>query len=140
MKKVYNIFIPFKGFMAITIWPFIFVRLEHKRNFNKVDENHENIHGEQQKEMFPIGIALAVVLFLFGCGWWSILAAPLFFWWYFVEWVVRIPLNGFDTRKAYRMISFEHEAFFFEVDLDYLSRRTHFLWTRYLFKNYNNNK
>lgn len=52
MKVIYNKIIPFKGFKAITIWPFIFVRKEC--SFNEVDLNHENIHGKQQKELLLI--------------------------------------------------------------------------------------
>ena len=52
MKIIYNKVIPFKGFKAITIWPFIFVRKEC--SFNEEDLNHENIHGKQQKELLLI--------------------------------------------------------------------------------------
>jgi len=44
MKVVKNNIIPFKGYKAITIWPFIFVREEG--SFDEVDLNHENIHGK----------------------------------------------------------------------------------------------
>lgn len=41
---------PFKGFKAITLWPFIFAR----KKLNEVDLNHENIHGRQQLELLII--------------------------------------------------------------------------------------
>jgi hypothetical protein len=43
MIIIKNKFIPFKGYKAITIWPFIFV----KSDLNNVDLNHEKIHGRQ---------------------------------------------------------------------------------------------
>jgi len=140
MKIVKNDIFPFEGFLAMTIWPIVFVRNGY--NFDKIDERHEMIHGEQQKEMIPIGIALAVILFLLGCGWWSLLALPVYLILYVGEWLVRVMLLGFKgewyhSHKAYRAISFEQEAYFFETDSGYLSRRPHFVWVRYLFKDYN---
>ena len=135
MKIVRNDLFPFEGFLAMTIWPFIFVRNGY--SFDEVDERHEMIHGEQQKEMLPIGIAIAVILFLLGCGWWSLLALPIYLIWYVTEWLVRVMVMGFtgewyNTHKAYRSISFEQEAYFFETDSGYLARRPHFVWLRYL--------
>jgi hypothetical protein len=41
MIIVRNKVLPFKGFKALTIWPFIFCRSE----LTEVDINHEEIHG-----------------------------------------------------------------------------------------------
>ena len=49
---IYNKLIPFKGYKAITIWPFIFIRKEC--SFNNVDLNHEKIHLRQQLELLII--------------------------------------------------------------------------------------
>ena len=49
---VYNNIIPFKGWKAITLWPFIFVRKGVK--FNDIDLNHEKIHLVQQIELLVI--------------------------------------------------------------------------------------
>ena len=49
---VRNKLIPFKGYKAISIWPFIFVRKECK--FGNVDLNHERIHLRQQLELLII--------------------------------------------------------------------------------------
>ena len=54
MKVISNHIIPFKGFKAITLWPFIFCRSE----MTEVDLNHENIHGRQQLELLLIGFYL----------------------------------------------------------------------------------
>jgi hypothetical protein len=43
MKIVRNSIIPFKGYKAMCVWPFIFVRKDC--SFNEIDLNHENIHG-----------------------------------------------------------------------------------------------
>lgn len=132
MIKVYNIFILAKGFRCLTVWPFVFVRLEERRNYGERDERHEGVHGEQQKEMLMCGCAVGTVMALCGLGWWSLLALPLFFWWYLAEWLVRLVLYRFDATSAYRNISFEQEAFMNQLDREYLPRRRSFAWTRYL--------
>jgi hypothetical protein len=48
MIQIKNKIIPFKGFKAITIWPFMF----YKEQMSVTDLNHEAIHASQQKEMF----------------------------------------------------------------------------------------
>ena len=100
MIIIKNNIIPFKGFIAITIWPFIFVR----RNLNNIDINHEEIHGAQQKEL------LLIIFYLI----------------YIIEWFIRLFIN---KDNAYRNISFEKEAYKHEKDLDYLKTRKHFaMW------------
>ena len=47
-----NDLIPFKGYKAMCLWPFIFVRNEV--NFNDIDLNHEKIHLRQQIELLVI--------------------------------------------------------------------------------------
>ena len=53
---------PFKGFNAITHWPFVFYKVD-----NPTMRRHENIHGKQQLEMLII----------------------LFYVCYFIEWIFR---------------------------------------------------
>ena len=105
-KVVFNDVIPFKGFIAMTVWPCIFVRNAAAKRYNVVANNHEHIHAQQQVEMLIVGAVLAVVAFLAGFGLWSILALPIFFWWYVIEWLFRL-IQYRDTDKAYRNISFE---------------------------------
>jgi len=101
MKIVYNNIIPFDGYKAITIWPFIFVRKGVE--LNEVDINHEEIHGKQQVEMLVIP----------------------FFVWYLLEWAVKLV---FGKGNAYHRISFEREAFENEKDMNYLEKRRAFAW------------
>lgn len=105
MKIIINKIIPFKGFTAITLWPFIFAR----RPLNEKVVRHESIHVKQQLEM---------------------LLLP-FFVWYLLEWVVRLLIYGFDTKKAYKNISFEQEARLNENNAEY--KRRHYAWVKYLF-------
>ena len=77
MKIVRNSIIPFKGYKAITIWPFIFVREEC--SFDEVDLNHENIHGKQQLELLIIFFYLI----------------------YLVEWIIKGYRNISFEREAY---------------------------------------
>lgn len=109
MKVIYNNAIPFKGYKAMTIWPFIFVRNSVKEQFNDVSERHERIHGEQQKEMLLIG----------------------FYLWYILEYLVRLAqYKSHDS--AYSNISFEREAKSASQYNDYLADRRHYAWTSYL--------
>ena len=133
-KVIFNDIIPFRGFVVMCLWPFIFVRNSAASHYNTVANNHEQIHARQQKEMLIVGFALALIGFVFGLGWWALLFVPIFLWWYILEWLIRIPIEG-SSRQAYRNISFEREAYANEKDLAYLGRRKHFIWLTYMFHN-----
>ena len=127
MIKVFNNIIPFQGFLALTVWPFIFIRKKAAWRYDEVTDRHENIHGEQQKEMLVIGAAMAVILAVCNCGWWSLLALPLFFYWYGIEWLIKLCYyrNG---HTAYKNIGFEREAYDHQREIDYLYIRKPFEW------------
>lgn len=135
-KVVFNDVIPFSGFMAMTIWPYIFVRNSAAKRYNVVASNHEHIHAEQQKEMLLVGIVLAAIGFIF-IGLWALLFVPVFFWWYGLEYLIRFLFRYWNTNKAYRNICFEREAYAYENDLDYLRRRKHFAWIAFIIHNKN---
>ena len=94
-----------KGYAAVTLWPFIFVRTDVSPSDTLI--RHENIHGRQQVEMLLI----------------------LFYLWYVIEWFVRLPWGN-----AYRNISFEREASRNQYNPKYLDKRPFWAWTRYLRK------
>lgn len=96
-----NKHIPFKGFKAMAIWPFIFARSD--QSMHEHDINHERIHHQQQKELFLIGFYLM----------------------YFLEYLFYL-IFLWDSEKAYFMISFEQEAYNHEHDINYLSKRKRF--------------
>lgn len=129
-KVIFNDTIPFKGFIAMCLWPFIFVRNNAANHYNTVANNHEHIHAEQQKEMLLVGIVLAAIGYVF-VGLWALLFVPLFFWWYGIEYLYRLCQYR-DTKKAYRNISTEREAYANEKDLTYLTNRRRFAWIKYL--------
>lgn len=129
MIKIYSNIFPIKGFKEMTIWPFLFIRKKAAMSglFNAVDERHEEIHGEQQKEMLFIGFMLAAVMVVTKCGWWSLLALPLFFYWYGIEYVIKLCYYRNGT-TAYKNISFEREAYDHQREIDYLYNRKDFAW------------
>ena len=128
MFVVYNKIIPFPGNKAMVVWPFLFVRSDC---MTEKGYRHEEIHGRQQLEMLPIAYVLAGILWLCGCGWWSLLALPLYFWLYGLLWLVWLIIT-LDTKMAYRQNPFEREAYLFEGDPTYLERRRPFAWLTYL--------
>lgn len=105
MKIIKNSIIPFKGFKAINLFGFVFVRKDEFFDYD-FDANHERIHTAQMKEM----------LYVF------------FYLWYLVEWIIRLFKKG----NAYKNISFEKEAYDNENNLSYLNNRKHFNWIKYL--------
>lgn len=109
MKKVYNNIFPVKGFIAMTIWPFLFIRKDRSWAFNTIGERHENIHGEQQKEMLLV----------------------FFFLWYGIEWIVRLCIYR-NRITAYKNISFEREAYANQYDVTYTDSRKPFAWIKYI--------
>ena len=107
MKIVRNDIIPFKGYKAINIFGILFVRGDAV--ISSTDINHEEIHTAQMKEM----------LYVF------------FYLWYVVEWLVRL-VQCRDTKKAYRNISLEREAYANQSDIGYLQERKLWAWAGYL--------
>lgn len=134
-KIIYNNIIPFKGYLAMCVFPFIFVRKD-ARNLTVKDINHEKIHGVQQIETHIVALILAVLLAAVGLfSWWWVLVSPLvYFALYGLEYIVRWICYGFDTREAYRNISFEQEAYLNENDLTYIKNRHLFASWKYLFR------
>lgn len=108
MKKIVSNIIPFEGFVAITIWPFVFVRRSEEDKYDSVADNHEHIHGEQQQEMLGAGALIGGLLIMLTGSLWWLLLLPAYFWWYLIEYALR---SMFGTGNAYRNISFEREAY-----------------------------
>lgn len=109
MKTKYCKHFPPAGYMALTLWPFIFVRRSAEKRYTLTASNHEHIHGEQQMEMLVLPMLV----------------------WYGIEYVVRLLLYG-SHKEAYRNISFEQEAYLHEGEQDYIDRRRHYGWVKYL--------
>lgn len=57
---IYNKILPIKGFKAMAIFPFIFVR---GKAVSKKTINHEKIHFAQQKELWIIGFYILYAFF-----------------------------------------------------------------------------
>lgn len=108
MKIIRNKYLPPKGYKAMTIGPYIFVR--ENSIIGTVDLNHEAIHWKQEKEM---------------------LILP-FFIWYVVEFLIRYISNGFKWHDAYRNISFEQEAYVYQEDFTYPAIRKFMAWIEYI--------
>lgn len=73
--------------------------------------NHEKIHTAQQRELLFIPFYIL----------------------YIIEWCFRF-LQYKDRKKAYYNISFEKEAYINGRNLEYLRKRRHYSWIKYLTK------
>lgn len=98
MKVIYNRLIPFRGFKCINIFGILFVR--KGCIMTPTDFNHESIHTAQMKELLYLPFYLLYVL----------------------EWLYRL-IQLRDSRKAYRAISHEREAYANQGNPDYLTER-----------------
>ena len=97
-----------KGFVGITLFPFIFLKREELRK-NEILINHEKIHLKQQLEL------LVIFFYLF----------------YFFEWSFKL-IKYRNFHKAYRNISFEREAFQNEKEGYYIKERKPWAFLNYL--------
>ncbi len=104
MKIIQNKIIPFKGYLAIMLFGFLFTR--DKSRIKEPTIRHESIHARQMWELLVIG----------------------FYLWYFIEWIIRL----FRSMDAYRNISFEREAYANERNPEYLKSRKMFSFLKYL--------
>ncbi|MCL7753785.1 hypothetical protein [Polaribacter sp. Z022] len=96
-----------KGFIAITLYPFIFLRSK-KLKQNKTLLNHENIHLKQQQE-------LLVVFFYIIYG---------------LEWIYKFFIYK-NSYLTYLNLSFEREAYQNEKNSTYLKNRKYFSFIKY---------
>ena len=80
-----------------------------------------------------VGILLAVCLWLYGCGWYSLIPIGLYFELYALEWLIKLPFCLFDRVRSYMSIAFEQEAYEHQAEVYYNDVRRHFVWVKYLF-------
>jgi len=95
MKIIRNRFIPWKGFTAINLFGFVFVRKDE--TVDEVTLRHEAIHSAQMKR-------------------WGYLPFYII---YIGEFIYRLVRHR-HWMEAYRNISFEREAFDNQYDKEYL--------------------
>lgn len=131
-KVIYNNIIPFKGFKAITVMPFVFARKKF-RPLDDVTLNHEGIHLRQQLEVLIVAAAVMAILCLIVLSWWwMFLSLGAYYILYCVEYFIKLCAYG-RGHEAYKNISFEQEAFLNERDFNYLKEeRRAFAWVKYL--------
>ena len=101
-------FVFYKNFVGLALWPFILIK-DHRLKTNKSLINHEKIHLRQQAELLVIP----------------------FYLWYFAEWCIRLCVY-LNTKKAYRNLSFEREAYAQESNPAYLKDRPLYGFIKYL--------
>ena len=97
-----------KGYAALTVFPFVFLR-EEKMKSNSTLLNHEKIHLRQQAELLIIA----------------------FFIWYAIEFLIRVAALK-KWNPAYKSISFEKEAYSNDFNINYLKIRKVWDFIKYL--------
>lgn len=108
MNKIFRLLMP--NVSAITLAPFGIFHRDERMNINTL--NHELIHWEQQVELLII----------------------FFYFWYFIEWIIKIPGSMFLFTPAYFRISFEREAYLNDTNKKYINTRKRFAWFKYIIK------
>ena len=109
MPVVRTRFLPLgRRYAAINLFGLVLMKPTAKMSKRPI--NHERIHTRQMVELLFVGFYLL----------------------YVAEWLVRLISTKGNNYKAYRKISFEKEAYAFDNDMAYLSRRKCFAqWRKY---------
>lgn len=97
-----------KGYAAITLYPFVFIRDKSLKKDERLI-NHERIHLRQQLEL------LILPFYIF----------------YVLEFLVRF-IRYRNWHLAYVNISFEREAFINDCNMQYLKKRRFWQFLKYL--------
>lgn len=134
-RLIFNNIIPFKGFKAITILPWIFVRKDASK-WTLTDERHEKIHLQQQLETLLASLVITVLLSVTGVisPWWVLVSPFMYLVLYWVDWVFRFVIYGFDWKEAYRNVASEQEAYVMQTNEMYLKERKPFAHFAYIFR------
>lgn len=109
MKKViYCNNFPPRGYKIFNFFGVLFVR-NTAPVVRPHEINHEKIHDAQMREM----------LYVF------------FYLWYGVEYLI-VRVFHRKQKDSYHDVSFEEEAYKYQGDFEYLKRRKHFAWVKFL--------
>lgn len=132
MIKAYCKFLPFKGYLCMTILWWLVIRSEYKNKITKKVERHESVHSYQQVILFITAIIITIILSITTkLSWWCLLATPLFpFVMYIISWIIEIILPPYN--RAYKDICFEGEARALESDPDYKKKLFPFSFLKYI--------
>lgn len=132
MIKVYCKFLPFKGYLCMTLLWWLIIRTEYKDRIIETVERHETVHIYQQITLFIVGLLVSIILSLTtNYSWWGLLATPTIpLLAYVVSWIIELILPPYD--RAYKNICFEGEARALESDPDYKKKLFPFSFLKYI--------
>lgn len=150
MKKVFyesklaKVLLCMSSCHTITLGPFVFSKRK-EQNITQADRNHECTHARQWIELTVLAglILLGLVLWLDISAWWMLASGVMFYVWYGIEYLIRAMVYSVtndgcpkgERKDAYRMVSFEREAYESEHDCNYLENCSYFTgWMKYLYK------
>ena len=132
MKKVYCKFLPFKGYLCMTVLWWLIIRTEYKDKITETVERHETVHSYQQVTLFIMALILAVIVGVFtSLPWWYAVITLLFpYLAYLLSWIIELILPPYN--RAYKDICFEGEARALESDEDYKKKLFPFSFLKYI--------
>lgn len=111
LKRIYNDYIPFDGYLAMVFYPWVFIRNSVCQKYTPTVNRHEVTHALQQLETLWVFFILIYVL----------------------EYLIKLIYSGFNFYQAYHSISFEQEAFANQGKVDYNKNRKFYAWAKYIF-------
>lgn len=132
MIKIYCKFLPFKGYLCMTILWWLIIRTEYKDKITETVERHETVHSYQQVVLFIFSLIVSIILSLTtDYSWWCLLLIPIIpLIAYVISWIVEIILPPYD--RAYKDICFEGEARSLESDKDFRKKLFPFSFLKYI--------
>lgn len=132
MKKVYCKFLPFKGYLCMTLLWWLIIRTEYKDKITSTVERHESIHSYQQVVLFLFSLIVSIILSLTtNYSWWCLLLTPIIsLIAYVISWIIEIILPPYN--RAYKDICFEGEARALESNEDYKKKLFPFSFLKYI--------
>ena len=132
MKKVYCKFLPFKGYLCMTLLWWLIIRTEYKDKITSTVERHESIHSYQQIVLFLFSLIVSIILSLTtNYSWGCLLLTPIIpLIAYVISWIIEIILPPYN--RAYKDICFESEARALESNEDYKKKLFPFSFLKYI--------
>lgn len=132
MIKVYCKFLPFKGYLCMTLLWWLVIRTEYKDKITPTVERHESCHSYQQVVLLIFSLIVSIILSLTtNYSWWCLLLTPIIpLIAYVISWIIEIILPPYN--RAYKDICFEGEAKALESDPDYKKKLFPFSFLKYI--------